>query len=355
MGIKKNPHTDLWEVSVSKRHPKTRQPKSKRRIGIKSEAKAKRTEKELYLELEDELRRQVIPTWRRCVSEFLQDFAQRDVSLKTVESYKLCLERHTLEIWGERLVNTINEHEIRSFINSLAGKVSPSHQKNVLKFIRAVLTYASSKHYITHISAPKMKFRIGDKLKGTLTENQVKLFLTKAKEVNSEWFSIWATALYTGMRNGELYSLTWDKVDFENNRIKVDCSWNSKDGFKSTKSGDDRWVLIAQELKVILLELKDKSSDSPFVLPRISSWDKGEQARELRFFLMGLGLPRIRFHDLRATSASIMLSKGVEPLKVMIFFGWKDLKTMSHYVRKAAVDIQSIAPKLDFFSKNSEK
>jgi len=59
-------------------------------------------------------------------------------------------------------------------------------------------------------------------------------------------------------------------------------------------------------------------------------------------FLEGIGLPPIRFHDLRATSASIMLSKGVEPIKVMIFFGWKDLKTMALYVRKAAVDIKGV-------------
>ena len=41
-----------------------------------------------------------------------------------------------------------------------------------------------------------------------------------------------------------------------------------------------------------------------------------------------LGLPDIRFHDLRATWATIMLSKGVEPIKVMSMGGWKDIKTM---------------------------
>ena len=348
MGIKKDPITGKWEVSVSKRHPKTRQPKSKRRIGIETEAKAKRVERDLYLELEDELKRQIIPTWKKCVQEFIKEFSVRDISMKTVDNYRLCLEGHTFELWGERLVTSINEQEIRAFINSLGGKVSPSHQKNLLKYIKAVLDYACGKHYISTIPMPKMKFRIGDKLKGTLNETQVKLFLSKAKEVNSEWYEIWATALYSGLRNGELYALTWDKVDLENKRIKIDCAWNSKDGFKSTKSGDDRWIEIAFGLEKILIELKAKNESPPFVLPRIDAWDKGEQARILRMFLMGLGLPRIRFHDLRATSASLMLSKGVEPIKVMIHFGWKDLKTMAHYIRKSAVDIKGVTDKMNF-------
>lgn len=82
------------------------------------------------------------------------------------------------------------------------------------------------------------------------------------------------------------------------------------------------------------------------MLPRIDKWDKGEQARELRLFLMGLGLPRIRFHDLRATWATIMLSKGVEPIKVMVMGGWKDLKTMQFYIRKAGVNICGIYDEL---------
>ena len=56
--------------------------------------------------------------------------------------------------------------------------------------------------------------------------------------------------------------------------------------------------------------------------------------------MVGLGLPPIRFHDLRATWAILLLSKGAEPIKVMMMGGWKDLKTMQAYVRKAGVDIK---------------
>ena len=64
-------------------------------------------------------------------------------------------------------------------------------------------------------------------------------------------------------------------------------------------------------------------------------------------FLQGLGLPRIRFHDLRATWATIMLSMGIAPIKVMIMGGWKDLKTMQFYIRKAVVDTSGISNNLN--------
>lgn len=105
---------------------------------------------------------------------------------------------------------------------------------------------------------------------------------------------------------------------------------------------------IAPPLVEIFKRLKLDFPESSFVLPRIDKWDRGEQARELRMFLEGLGLPRIRFHDLRASWATIMLSKGIPPIKVMMMGGWKDLKTMQHYVRKAGVNIKGITDDLRY-------
>ena len=157
------------------------------------------------------------------------------------------------------------------------------------------------------------------------------------------------------MRNGELYALTWDKIDLDHRTILVNCSWNQRDGLKSTKSGDDRRVEIAPPLVPILQELKARGSDANYVLPRSSKWDKGEQARDLRMFLKGVGLPVIRFHDLRATWATLLLSKGVEPIKVMKMGGWKDIETMMIYARKAGVDIKGATDCLNLYSGEGAK
>lgn len=48
---------------------------------------------------------------------------------------------------------------------------------------------------------------------------------------------------------------------------------------------------------------------------------------------MGMGLPEIRFHDLRATWATILLSKGIPATVVMKMGGWKNIKTVEECLR----------------------
>jgi integrase len=196
-------------------------------------------------------------------------------------------------------------------------------------------------------TTPILILKSHDKIKSVLKEEQIVTLLRKSQELDWHWYSHYAVALYTGMRNGELYALTWDKINLEQRQILVNCSWTSKDGYKSTKSGDDRIVEIPKPLLPVLLELKIQSMESDFVLPRLSKWDKGEQARELRFFLKSIGLPEIRFHDLRASWATLLLSKGVAPSKVMSMGGWKDMDTMMIYMRKAGINIKDSTSVLD--------
>ena len=84
------------------------------------------------------------------------------------------------------------------------------------------------------------------------------------------------------------------------------------------------------------------AGSNPYVLPHLSRRTKGEQARELGNFLTALGLPKIRFHDLRATWSTIMLGRGIEPAKVMFMGGWKDMKTTMVYLRKAGISIRGM-------------
>jgi integrase len=346
MGIKLTAD-GTYESFFSKRHPLTRMPHSRRRTKIKTQAEARRIEKKLVLEVEDILRRKIIPSWVSFTEKYIQSMHDNGLSRNTIETYETCLKAHTFEAWGQRLIDTITGQEVRELVLTRLAHRSPSHQKNMLKYIRGVFTFAVESGILTRNPTPIMKFRIGDKIKSVLTESEVRTLLNKAREVNCEWYYHWVVAIYTGMRNGELFALRWDKVNFDNRQILVDCAWNNKDGFKDTKSGNDRKIEIAPNLLVILKELKLKSDDSIFVLPRIDKWNAGEQARELRLFLECLGLPRIRFHDLRATWATIMLTKGVEPVKVMKMAGWADIKTMQIYIRKAGVDIKGITNKLD--------
>jgi integrase len=355
MAIKLNESDQTYEVSYYKRHPITRVPIRAFRVGIKTQAEAKRVYAELVVQVADKLKEQVVPRWRSFIEEYFKASLEKDMAKKTVDNYAVCLRAHTLEDWGNRRLDSFTTQQIRELIKTKVGDRSPGTQKSMLKIIRGVFKYAVETGVLTRNPTPEMKFRTGDKIRGVLTEPQVQILLSKARDYGWEWYPHVAVALYTGMRNGEIYALTWDKVDLNERKILVDCSWNSTDGLKSTKTGDDRIVEIAPPLLVILRELKLKTGDSVFVLPRLSQWDTGYQASALRTFLVGLGLPPVRFHDLRATWATIMLSKGVQPAKVMVMGGWKDMKTMMIYTRKAGIDIRGITDCLNLHDPTQER
>lgn len=176
----------------------------------------------------------------------------------------------------------------------------------------------------------------------------MKISLKEAKLKDHSWFAIWAIACFTGMRNGELYALKWEDVDLDNQIITVQRSYNKRENtFKSTKAGYWRTVPISSELKTLILELR-QSSKSEFVLPRLVMWRKGYQAKILKAFCRSIGLPEIKFHTLRACFATQLIGSGVEPIKVMKICGWKDLKTMSYYLRLSGIDEKGVTEGLNF-------
>jgi integrase len=105
---------------------------------------------------------------------------------------------------------------------------------------------------------------------------------------------------------------------------------------------------MPNSLAPILCRLYE-SRTNEFVLPRITKGERGEQARELQIFLFMIGLPKIRFHDLRSTYCTILLNRGVERAKVMMLAGFADLKTLAIYMRKMGILLKESTKVLDDF------
>lgn len=146
-------------------------------------------------------------------------------------------------------------------------------------------------------------------------------------------------ALLTGMRNGELFALLWTDIDFDQARITVSKSYNTRGRItKSTKSGKWRMVPISNELMALLIELKVHAKSREHVLPRLPGWDDGRQAEILRKFCVGIGLKSVKFHALRACFATQLLAHDIAPARIMKVCGWQDMKTMQYYIRLAGVD-----------------
>ncbi len=180
-----------------------------------------------------------------------------------------------------------------------------------------------------------------EKMPEILNLEQIRTLLKFAEEVQHPWYPIWALALFTGMRSGELYALQWDQVDFDNKLIFVHRNWTSRSNFGPTKGRYWRSVPVeSTQVLQMLKELKAKRENEKFVLHHFQSWTDGGQAEILREFCTGSGIPSVRFHTLRACFATQLIRDSVAPAVVMKICGWKDLKTMQRYIRLSGIEVK---------------
>jgi integrase len=180
-----------------------------------------------------------------------------------------------------------------------------------------------------------------------LTIGEIRRLVEIAFAQKHEWRHVWALALLTGMRNGELHALQWSDIDWENKLITVARSYNCRSKkVGSTKAGDWRDVPMSQDCVRLLLELRQSTGNETYILPRLYRWDYGIQAVTLRSFCLANDIPSVRFHTLRACFGTQLLRQGVSAPVVMKIAGWKDLKTMQRYIRLAGVEVAGATDKL---------
>ena len=354
----------LWSVYInlrSKKDPKIRL--QKRVSDLESEEAAKAEEKRLIRKLSERIGRRENEgsTWESIIGKW--EVAARESQnyhSTTIRDYIACLNKWTKD-WLKVTASTLNKGDGREVLSDLkADGRSISFQKKVKHTINVVYGWAIEQQYIRNVqSSPTQGLKVrGEKAESVpeiLTIEQIRDLLQKAKSFRHKWYPIWAMALLTGMRNGELHALLWSDVDLEKRRITVSKSYNCKTrSVKSTKSGSWRTVPISNQLYELLVELKRNAGDRKNVLPRIGQWNKGEQARILRMFCIGAGIPSIRFHTLRACFATQLLANDIAPVRVMKICGWKDMKTMQHYIRMAGIDEKGATECLKLLSSDEE-
>jgi integrase len=157
---------------------------------------------------------------------------------------------------------------------------------------------------------------------------ECKKFLNEVRN-KTRYYIPFFLAIYTGMRQGEILGLRWSDIDFENMVIRIRQTL-SHDGKKfkagaKTSSGNMAIAISTNTLSILKkhrlviaqekLNLGAMYSDHNLVvctqngmplLPRSLStfWGK---------LLKIIDVPKIKFHDLRHTSASLMLLQGVHP------------------------------------------
>ena len=127
--------------------------------------------------------------------------------------------------------------------------------------------------------------------------------------------ALWATAMFAGLRLGELQALTWRDVALDAGLLKVRNSWDRKAGLvlPKTRAGR-RTVPIAQALRRELRAHVFRSGRPTGLVfgrtRKLPFSHSGVQDRADRAW-KDAGLTRLTYHDCRHTFASLLIAAGL--------------------------------------------
>lgn len=172
------------------------------------------------------------------------------------------------------------------------------------------------------------------------TDDEIARLLRSAKDEENELVHVlYAMAIYTGMREGELAGLLWADVDLERRLITVQRSFDGP-----TKADDVRYVPILDALLPILRDWRLRhpgrlvftNRDGRMFLPSARIFQEAlhrvlDRAQFPRIERGGKTRRYIHFHDLRHTFASHWVMKGGDLFKLQKILGHKTVQMTMRY------------------------
>jgi len=250
------------------------------------------------------------------------------------------MKKHLYPLFGDLPLNYITTEKVEELKAVLSTSLASNTIRNVLACLSALLHYAQDMGF--QFILPKIKKPPVEKPEFNYLQDhgQIKAFLTTAKEKGYGVFALFATAVYSGMRAGELFGLRWSDVNFNKGFITVQRSFN-----KTTKSGKVRHIPILDILLPILKKWKLQNKNA-LLFPNEAGNMHTPSPRIIKItfpeVLKEAGLPKMRFHDLRHTFASHWVMKSGDMFKLQKILGHADQQMVQRYAHLAPEAFDSI-------------
>jgi integrase len=287
---------------------------------------------------------------------WLNDSVKGSVKPKTFESYEWLARKHIVPALGHVKMKALSPAHLQGFYRSkLEAGLSP----RTVQYLHVVLHRALKqalrwglvpRNVAEAVDPPKPQ---KDEIK-PLSRDEARRLLEAAHADRLE--ALYVLAIHLGLRQGELLGLRWEDVDLEAGTLQVRRSLSvTKEGpaFTAPKTTKSRRSVklttraaeaLREHLQRQLAEIEkmgDLYRDDGLIFSTTVGTPinpRNLTGRSFKPLLKRAGLPqRVRFHDLRHTAATLLLSRGVHPKLVQDLLGHATiaitLDTYSHVLQ----------------------
>lgn len=339
------------------RDPITGKRKQKTKGGFKRKKDAQAAMHKLLVEINDN---NYVEPSKETFTEFIESWFtghyQKRVGEITSSNKRYMKDKHLIKEnpFAELPLSKITTEDIDSFYNlkieqgHKASYIRKFHQMLKQVFEQAIRWKKISNNPVVNAVPPVIK-KEEMKIWGPL---EIQIFLNFCRDEHQR--ITFLLAIYTGMRRGEILGLKWDDIDFEKMKINVKRSlgYTPEKGYFFTMlktKNSKREIPIPEILIDELLKHQKQQQiwkerfgeeyhDQDFVNCRENGTeqDPGNLLRLMKRLIRDSNVTSIRFHDLRHTHASILISEGVDIVKVANRLGHANpkitLETYAHLI-----------------------
>ncbi|CAI6087240.1 tyrosine-type recombinase/integrase [Cohnella sp. JJ-181] len=287
-------------------------------------------------------------TFAAFVDEWREKFAKKELSARTYKNYDGHIKKHIIPHFGHMRIDQIKTMHIVTFVDELSkpgarkdgrsDTLSSSTIVFIYKVIKSIFNQAQEWRVIKDnpmegVKKPKLEKKTMSYFTSEEAQAAIKALYTEPVM----WRLFMLGAMIGGFRRGELVALTWDDVDFEAGTIRIDESISLTEGgeaiiadpkTESSAATVDMPKWYMDELKKYerlwkknYMQVRDKwkytdgrlyvfhaGYGKPLYFSNPSQWWKKFLARH--------ELKPIRLHDLRHTTATLLLENDTD-LKII--------------------------------------
>jgi integrase len=254
-----------------------------------------------------------------------------------LRSYREALDTRVLPELGSMRLNELDRPQLQRFVGRLsAGGLRPSTVRNALMPLRAIYRHALAHGEVSANPTVGLQLPAVRGKWDTIVSPATAARLIAALEERDR--ALWATALYAGLRRGELMALRWRDLDFERGLIRVERSWDRLAGPVAPKSRSGRRVVpIPQALREQFerhreLHADRRADDLVFGRLPTAPFDPSTVHDRARRAWKTADLEGLTLHDCRHTYASMMIAAGANVKALSTYLGHASITiTMDRY------------------------